>query len=503
MGLDFKTLAASKKYTEETAEGMGAVKGKDGKDGESAYQIALENGFVGSQAQWLESLKGKNGQDGTDGLDGNDGFSPIIIPSNDNTDDIYKLNITTAKGTFSTDNLKGKQGVQGIQGIRGEKGEQGTQGIQGIQGERGEKGHDGYPFLIYKEYETIDEFQSSDFPEIGLMFMVKTQDEFNAFPVYRYTGEEDAPYSYITGLSAGEAIKGEKGDKGDTGIQGLPGLDGKDGTTYVPAIGTVVSGINPNATVVINEDTKEAEFSFTLPKGNKGDKGETGDKGDKGQDGADGKDGGTPYIKNGTWWYGDTDSGVPIPSFLDLLKYVDETYGIQDTPIGHILTHMGNNAPKHYLKCDGTVYNIGTYPYLEEHFKKEFGKVNYFGGDGVNTFAVPDLRGEFLRGTGTAERDTGSGADVGKHQNATSTMDAIVEASSGRVIFPYANNANILGSNFDKEVAVIINGNSYFSPSNKVTSIYASVKSIRPTNTSVLYCIKYEPTYFMIINGEA
>jgi len=41
--------------------------------GESAYEIAIRNGFSGSEVEWLESLKGKNGVDGKDGKDGVDG----------------------------------------------------------------------------------------------------------------------------------------------------------------------------------------------------------------------------------------------------------------------------------------------------------------------------------------------------------------------------------------------------------------------------------------------
>ncbi len=35
--------------------------GQPGKDGKSAYQIAVDNGFVGSEAEWLQSLHGKDG----------------------------------------------------------------------------------------------------------------------------------------------------------------------------------------------------------------------------------------------------------------------------------------------------------------------------------------------------------------------------------------------------------------------------------------------------------
>ena len=40
-------------------------KGENGKPGESAYQIAVDNGYTGTQSQWLASLVGANGADGT------------------------------------------------------------------------------------------------------------------------------------------------------------------------------------------------------------------------------------------------------------------------------------------------------------------------------------------------------------------------------------------------------------------------------------------------------
>ena len=36
--------------------------------GESAYQLAVRNGYTGTESQWLESLKGKNGQNGENGI---------------------------------------------------------------------------------------------------------------------------------------------------------------------------------------------------------------------------------------------------------------------------------------------------------------------------------------------------------------------------------------------------------------------------------------------------
>lgn len=46
---------------------------QNGADGLSAYEIAVQNGFEGSEAEWLASLKGEDGKDGENGEDGKDG----------------------------------------------------------------------------------------------------------------------------------------------------------------------------------------------------------------------------------------------------------------------------------------------------------------------------------------------------------------------------------------------------------------------------------------------
>lgn len=56
--------ALSKKYVKDTLEGAGALKGEDGVDGKSAYQIAVSNGYDGTEVEWLESLNGTDGKDG-------------------------------------------------------------------------------------------------------------------------------------------------------------------------------------------------------------------------------------------------------------------------------------------------------------------------------------------------------------------------------------------------------------------------------------------------------
>lgn len=64
MAINTETLAAAKSYVEETLKGAGALKGEKGETGDtgySAYEIALTNGFEGTEEEWLESLKGEAG----------------------------------------------------------------------------------------------------------------------------------------------------------------------------------------------------------------------------------------------------------------------------------------------------------------------------------------------------------------------------------------------------------------------------------------------------------
>lgn len=55
------------------ANGLPGVKGDTGErghDGKSAYEIAVANGYVGSEEAWLYSLKGRDGLPGRDGRNG-------------------------------------------------------------------------------------------------------------------------------------------------------------------------------------------------------------------------------------------------------------------------------------------------------------------------------------------------------------------------------------------------------------------------------------------------
>lgn len=154
------------------------------------------------------------------------------------------------------------------------------------------------------------------------------------------------------------------------------------------------------------------------------------------------------------------------------------------TPIGTVISVMGTTAPLNYLACDGTVYNISDYPELAAYFNQQFGASNHFGGNGTTTFAVPDLRGEFLRGTGTnSHANQGSGANVGVHQDGT------------RIPISYCTDFMYQSThepdNKDSNVSVV-SDMGYDGKKNISSSSWGNTwadYTTRPTNTSVLYCI--------------
>lgn len=89
-----------------TSEMPSASGNVQGVRGESAYEVAVRQGYTGTEEEWIASLKGDKGDTGATGP-------------------------------------QGPQGVQGIQGPQGVQGEKGETGAQGIQGERGETGLQG------------------------------------------------------------------------------------------------------------------------------------------------------------------------------------------------------------------------------------------------------------------------------------------------------------------------------------------------------------------------
>ena len=59
--MDITTYILAKKYIDTIIAGAGSLQGK------SAYEIAVDNGFQGTEVEWLESLKGVSPHIGENG----------------------------------------------------------------------------------------------------------------------------------------------------------------------------------------------------------------------------------------------------------------------------------------------------------------------------------------------------------------------------------------------------------------------------------------------------
>ena len=91
-----------------------------GADGKSAYELAQENGFVGTLSEWLASLKSADGEKGDKG---DAGFSPMVqITDNSGS---HTVSITDVTGTQSFIVADGDKGDKGDKGDPGDKGNDG------------------------------------------------------------------------------------------------------------------------------------------------------------------------------------------------------------------------------------------------------------------------------------------------------------------------------------------------------------------------------------------
>ena len=92
-------------------------------------------------------------------------------------------------------------------------------------------------------------------------------------------------------------------------------------------------------------------------------------------------------------------------------------------PTGTILAHAANTPPTGFLECNGSNISRSTYATLFSTISTTFGV-----GDGSSTFALPDLRGQFIRGwanTGSTDASRVFGStQTDQNKNHTHTTDS-------------------------------------------------------------------------------
>lgn len=217
------------------------LSGAQGIQGLSAYQVAVQHGFEGTEAEWLISLKGEKGETGPKGDKGDTGEKGA-------TGERGPQGLQGERGLQGVQGEKGEQGIQGPVGPKGEQGEQGIQGIQGPQGEpgpQGPKGDTGSGLNIKGELDS-----EAGLPQEG----VSGDAWLISGNLYVYVGENGNVVSNPKWSNVG-SIQGPAGPTGPKGEQGEPGPKGEPGANGAPGV--------------------------------QGPKGETGEKGEKGDPGSD------------------------------------------------------------------------------------------------------------------------------------------------------------------------------------------------------------------------
>lgn len=189
---------------------------------------------------------------------------------------------------------------------------------------------------------------------------------------------------------------------------------------------------------------------------------------------------------------------VNAPRGTDIIVYSDGSNiyvaPANGMPTGSVINFAGTSAPYGYLSCDGTAYSRSTYAALYAAIGTTWGA-----GNGTTTFNVPDLRGMFLRGTGTNATGSSSGAvgpSVGayaadtylNHSHTATSTDSGHTHTIGSTGPNGAGGGGLPG--FGTSTTVTTNtGNA-----NITTTVAASTTGgteTKPKNYGVLYCIKF------------
>ena len=151
--------------------------------------------------------------------------------------------------------------------------------------------------------------------------------------------------------------------------------------------------------------------------------------------------------------------------------------------VGFVLPYYGETAPPGTLACDGSEISREAYKELFAVLGTKAGA-----GDGSTTFNLPDLRGQFVRGTG------GNAAALGERQGdairqMTGTMhnilcsavqepDGVFAATTGVVVKAMTGGAQPLTAR-----SLIFNVSK---------GGYPTADENRPVNVALLWCIIYE-----------
>lgn len=261
------TLGAAMKNTEESLSGNGVMKGEPGEkgtDGKSAYQIWLDEGNVGTEQDFLASLKGADGTmtfedlteeqkeslKGEQGQDGKSTYQLWLDLGNDGTEEDFLEFLKGENGPIGESGSDGRsayeiwidEGNSGteqdfLDSLKGEKGADGTMTFadlteeqkESLKGEPGADGTDGesaYDIWLDagntgSEEDFLDSLRGEpgDMGESG-------SDGASAYEIWIDEGNSGTEQDFL------DSLKGEKGEKGEDGSKNIDDENVSTDTTW-------------------------------------------------------------------------------------------------------------------------------------------------------------------------------------------------------------------------------------------------------------------------------
>lgn len=154
----------------------------------------------------------------------------------------------------------------------------------------------------------------------------------------------------------------------------------------------------------------------------------------------------------------------------------------QMAPAGAVMHFARSTAPTGWLKANGAQVSRTAYADLFAAIGTTFGT-----GDGFNTFNLPDLRGEFVRGW-----DDGRGVDAGRAigsaqgdaiRNITGTFDANIDDGSTAKTGAFYYTGTTFGGANGAEVGGVV--------AFDASRVVPTANENRPRNVALLACIKF------------
>lgn len=224
-----------------------------GEAGKSAYDIAVEHGFVGTEEEWLESLRGPQGEKGEQGEQGPQGEkgeqgeqgdagapgTPGTTPSITINEDGYWV----INGEVTDVKAEGEDGKDGQDGASGPQGPSGTPGANGDRGSL---------WFYGSDFPSSHVFDSDVSLQEGDMYLCSANDS-----IWYY---KDAAWVVVTSLGGSNVAQADKQESLEEAIKAA----GENGMVSLAAVDYDLTGVTlPKGLTLVGT----GETKIDLPSG--------------------------------------------------------------------------------------------------------------------------------------------------------------------------------------------------------------------------------------------